>query len=558
MSAFALMVLAVSLGGSEIPANNELASIVDPYAKLAERVPFPKDLDLTPPAFGHRLVVKFVDSARVRLSEGEILSHAGADLARVKGVAIEKNIDIAYRPVVQLPEASIDAVEREAASRTGVRPIDLRGMYVVEAPLRELESIGEALARLDIVEWVEFEMLNPEPPACSDAAPFSTDLSGEQDYTAIYDGFNIDNARASFPFSRGAGVKIADVEYGTNGAHEDLCNIVFEPGQTIPSFVFSNGWDSHGTAVMGIMMAGDNGYGVTGIAPQAQPYFFPENSNQQGGRRATAITNAAATLDAGDIIVLEMQTIAFGTNYGPAELNSSVWSAVKNATDAGRIVIAAAGNGDQNLDSATYTTYRARGDSGAIIVGAGLNGGSPDKLSFSTYGSRVNVQGWGQGVASTGYGGLATFGGDKNQRYTSSFNGTSSATPCVAGVAAIVQGYARETYEKVFTSQQMRDLLMNTGVPQGGGGNIGPRVDAEASLHGVDEMLDLYCLADFTQDGVVNLGDFGIFGAAFNSTPADSNWNPDCDFDSNGAVDLGDFGVFGSQFGRTTTQCTGG
>ncbi len=59
------------------------------------------------------------------------------------------------------------------------------------------------------------------------------------------------------------------------------------------------------------------------------------------------------------------------------------------------------------------------------------------------------------------------------------------------------------------------------------------------------------CAADFDGNGEVNLGDFGVFGAAFGSAIGDANYNADADFDGSGEVNLGDFGVFGSEFGRT-------
>ncbi len=59
------------------------------------------------------------------------------------------------------------------------------------------------------------------------------------------------------------------------------------------------------------------------------------------------------------------------------------------------------------------------------------------------------------------------------------------------------------------------------------------------------------CIADFDDDGDVDLGDFGVFGAAFNSGVGDPNFSPQADFDDDGDVDLGDFGVFGSEFGRS-------
>ncbi len=58
------------------------------------------------------------------------------------------------------------------------------------------------------------------------------------------------------------------------------------------------------------------------------------------------------------------------------------------------------------------------------------------------------------------------------------------------------------------------------------------------------------CSADFDDNGAVDLGDFGVFGAAFGSVSGDANYNPDADFDGNGAVNLGDFGVFGAEFNR--------
>ncbi len=59
------------------------------------------------------------------------------------------------------------------------------------------------------------------------------------------------------------------------------------------------------------------------------------------------------------------------------------------------------------------------------------------------------------------------------------------------------------------------------------------------------------CIADFDNDGDVDLGDFGVFGAAFNSMTGDANYSAIADFDNDGDVDLGDFGVFGAEFGRT-------
>jgi len=192
----------------------------------------------------------------------------------------------------------------------------------------------------------------------------------------------------------------------------------------------------------------------------------------------------------GDVVMLEMQTgdpnDPNDTDWGPAELEATVWLIVNSATDTEIIVVAAAGNGDQDLDSAEYDYYMGRGDSGAIIVGAGTADTSHDRLPFSTYGSRLNLQGWGESVVTLGYGDLAIIGDDENQMYTDTFSGTSSATPMVTSAVVAVQGLAVEAIGRRLDPWEMRELLVLTGIPQGSGGHIGPIPDVLAAGQAVD------------------------------------------------------------------------
>jgi subtilisin family serine protease len=281
-------------------------------------------------------------------------------------------------------------------------------------------------------------------------------------------------ATRSMGDTRGTGIVLADCEYGYVEGHEDLCGVMLEEGQTIHPTVRSLGWDEHGTATLGEIMSIDNGYGCTGLAPDTQGTFFTEWSVEEGSRRLTAITNAIASVNAGDIVMLEMQANGPGGGYCPAEIDPAVWTVVRAGADGGVIVVAAAGNGNQDLDSGPYAEYRSRGDSGSIIVGAGSPDTSHNKLSFSTFGARVNVQGWGSSVFSLGYGDFAQHGGQKEQRYTSQFSGTSSATPFIAGSCAGMQSLAVEQLGRRLTPLEMRELLISTGLDQGSGGHIGP------------------------------------------------------------------------------------
>ena len=126
-------------------------------------------------------------------------------------------------------------------------------------------------------------------------------------------------------------------------------------------------------------------------------------------------------------------------------------------------------------------------DSGAIIVGAGgspLGGNNLARLWFSNYGSRLDLQGWGENVVTTGYGDLYT-GASKNEWYTSNFGGTSSASPIVAGAATVLQAVVKARTGTPLSPESLRQLLVSTGTPQVGTQHIGPRPDLREAIGGV-------------------------------------------------------------------------
>src|SRR5690606_1088882 len=176
-------------------------------------------------------------------------------------------------------------------------------------------------------------------------------------------------------------------------------NTYIQPGMTVHSSMDA-GWTEHGTATAGVVFAHKGDYGVSGMAHGANEFvLFPEYTEEFGYDRIFAVSEAIANSATGDVILYEMQTGGASgepEDYVPAEYNQVIWNLTKAASDAGIVIVAAAGNGNQNLDHAMYADYMNRGDSGAIIVGAGSSTVQHDKLWFSTYGSRVNVQGWGQ------------------------------------------------------------------------------------------------------------------------------------------------------------------
>lgn len=432
-----------------------------------------------------RWAVKFRDDLRVRLAPPEehgqtpgqapadtpLQSRRGQDLASVE--ALRQRYRARFVRSIQMTDAEMRELQERALRRTLRAQPDLGGLYWIDATFDSPEQMlrfGQELQALDEVEYVELEALNVPPPM--DIPPKTDDLSGKQGHLGPDPGVNGTYAWKQGYF--GQGVRVSDCEYAWHVKHEDLSGNPIGVEKGVPMGTHDH---NHGTAVMGVVVAGHNGYGVKGLAPKAKPFVYPETN-----RRAQAIASAARESKAGDIVMLEMQTYGYAKKLVPAEYDKSVWMVTKTGTDAGVLIIAAAGNGSVNLDTSHYKSYLSRGDSGAIIIGAGRASKSHSRMGFSTYGKRVDVQGWGEKVVTTGYGDLKKYGGDKNQQYTRRFSGTSSATPVVSGAAALIQSYAKEKLGKALSPVEMRTLLKETGIPQTGGGNIGPFPNVKAAF----------------------------------------------------------------------------
>jgi hypothetical protein len=266
--------------------------------------------------------------------------------------------------------------------------------------------------------------------------------------------------------------------------------------------------DNHGTAVLGEFSGDVNTIGITGIAPDARVSAVSLTTNQT----SQAIRIAADRLRPGDIILLEVHRAGPRHNFRRVAANRDAstpgfiaiewwpddFAAIQYAIKRGIIVVEAAGNGAENLDDPLYNTNPSAPNgpfpswwrnpfnpsnpsSGAVIVGAGnppsgIHGKTSQsytkepyvdcaRCAFSNYGARVDAQGWGWEVTTTGYGDLQG-GTDRNQWYTDTFSGTSSASPIVVGAVAVVQGVLRAQNRPVLTPAHARRCLRATGSPQ--------------------------------------------------------------------------------------------
>jgi hypothetical protein len=367
-----------------------------------------------------------------------------------------------------------------------------RYLVVRARPGTDLATLADTLNRLDLVELAEPA---PEP------APLPTpSYVARQRYRAAAraGGLDVDYAR-TLPGGRGENVRVVDIEYSWNRAHEDLSKTRAEGSKIsvgTPVDPYRN--NNHGTAVLGVIGGDGNGFGVTGIAARAKLSTVNAVSVEHGYNLARAVATATQHLEAGDVILLEQQT------YGPhgcgaaqvgcvaPEWDNTVYDAIRVATAAGIIVVEPAGNGRQNLDRPEYGVRFPKGkaDSGAILVGAGRPPNCPDgagiptrgRMPFSNYGRRVDLQAWGGCVVSTGRGDLQN---RTNATYTSSFAGTSSAAAIVAGAAAVLSSVAQEL-DVSLTPAQLRALLVRTGTAEAADGyHIGPLPNLRTAIDGL-------------------------------------------------------------------------
>lgn len=371
-----------------------------------------------------------------------------------------------------------------------------------------LASARLLVDKLNAEAAVDIAYLAPRayPASIELGAPTSTpSWSADQYYlNAAPEGLGVQALR-KLPGGSGENVSIGDIE-GTWYAHEDLptcTNLQF--ADLGPEF------GEHGTAVLGEMVGRDNGFGVTGIAPKAKCF----TASHQGTDVAYAIDLMAGSLSRGDIMVIEVHipgpnttaaNEASQTGFVPAEYEPATFDAIKGAVASGIIVVAAAGNGQQDLDDPIYSGYfdRSKKTSGSILVGAaasihtapenGYTYAAHEPEWFTNFGSRVDVFAYGgYDVYSTGYGDLSGNAAGSNEavKYTASFAGTSSATPMISGAAALLQSIRKGAGGAPLNAAQMLAALQTNGTAQESNGahsgaiGVMPNL-AKASLQALD------------------------------------------------------------------------
>ena len=426
---------------------------------------------------------------RANLDEAQLLR----DL-ELSNSLLQDNVNVAAARLFTRPEEELDFEKQLGEQNSNEELADLNlyyHLFVDDARVEDTEALIDQLNTLSIVE-----VAYPQP-IYQQAQAATPDFTAQQGYlnaaSVTTTGSNGLDSRYAWTLAGGKGqnVRMIDIEYDWRDGHEDLPGIFYESG------VRDGSNRNHGSAVLGVVAGVENSIGITGMAPRlpvgfAHPYRQvctpPPCHNVYDV--ADAVNRAAGALNPGEIILIEQQvlgpvgTLTCSTSCGncgqfgdvAVEYNQAEYDAIRSAALSNSvIVVEAGGNGQMNLDDSRYNRVfdRTFRDSFAIIVGAGSST-TRSPWCWSSAGTRLDVQGWGDGVVTAGYGDLQGSPLPETRWYTNGFSGTSSGSAITAGAVANVQGVRRTRGLTYLSGYQMRLLLKQTGVAQASGRQIGP------------------------------------------------------------------------------------
>ncbi|MEN0063536.1 MAG: S8 family peptidase [Myxococcota bacterium] len=288
-------------------------------------------------------------------------------------------------------------------------------------------NVAEALARIENHPLVEVA----EPEVILEVTNYPNDPMYDRQWHLLAMGA----PEGWSSTARGKGVIVAVVDTGVTKV-EDLQGTKVLTGKSFdPSTKSAADDQGHGTHVAGtIAQTTNNGVGVAGVAPNATILPVKVLSRFGMGSASWIAAGIDYAVDEGADVI----NLSLGGGYSKV-----IHNAIKKAHAKGVIVVAAAGN----------SSRRGVGYPGGLEETIGVSATGPDgKLApYSSYGKGVDIAAPGGDKRKSGGGVLQNTVDGKGRQMYAEFQGTSMATPHVAGAAAVLlsQGTSPEAVERI-------------------------------------------------------------------------------------------------------------
>lgn len=389
--------------------------------------------------------------------------------------------------VAQLVDKSDRVAMTNMAKRLGMKSMSKKfGTYRIE-----LENVNQALATANALKesglcsfahpdfYAPIERYQINDPLFSQQ--FQMNNTG-QTLDGVTGANDADcNALEAWNISIGSSsTTVAVIDDGMED-HEDFNNSSGQSRYTAGFSPVNNGngnatsSSNHGVACAGSITASHNNIGVRGVAPLSNiisvNIFVGGETTQNIADGITWAKNQGA-----DVMSNSWGYTSCTANF--SNINNALADANANGRGGkGCVIVFASGNGYKSC-----VDYPAN-NTNVIAVGAFANTGI--RSAYSNYGPALDIMAPSNNVSAPGAGVRTTdrmgSGGYNSTNYTSTFGGTSSACPVVAGVATLLLGYNPN-----LTVAEVKNILYSTAIDMGAAGNdneyANGRVNALAAL----------------------------------------------------------------------------
>jgi serine protease len=354
-----------------------------------------------------------------------------------------------------LSPAQVDRELKAIAAKYGIEPkfnsafSKSDHLYIVKGDAQVLEQLKQSEELRNLTEYVEANYVY--------SAEFLDGTTpNDPRYNEQWNLKAIDIEKA-WQKTKGKGIVVAVIDTGVSRV-EDLKNTNFVKGYDFVNDREDASDDNgHGTHVAGtIAQSTNNNFGVAGVAYEASIMPLKVLSGSGGG----TISDIAEAI----IFAADNGANVINMSLGGGGESKLMQEAIDYAYKKGVVIVAAAGNSNRNA-----AFYPARYPK---VIAVSATSATGDKAPYSNYGAGVDVAAPGGAIArgkdGDSAGGILqnTIDPSTKQSVFRAFQGTSMASPHVAGVVALIEASGVKDPEKVFqilkqSSRKVADDTLN-------------------------------------------------------------------------------------------------